>query len=54
MAIGLSAILQAYVGWIGVLAGDAIKLVVDLSLLMVAVELIHRKSYFTQTLNDEG
>ena len=54
MEIGLSADLPTYSGGLGVLAGDTIKSAADLSLPMVAVTLIHRKGFFTQTLNDEG
>ena len=54
MEIGLSADLPTYSGGLGVLAGDTIKSAADLSLPMVAVTLIHRRGYFTQTLNDDG
>ena len=53
MEIGLSTDLPTYSGGLGVLAGDTIKSAADLSLPMVAVTLIHRRGYFTQTLNED-
>jgi starch phosphorylase len=46
--------MPTYSGGLGVLAGDTIKSAADLSLPMVAVTLIHRRGYFTQTLNADG
>jgi starch phosphorylase len=49
MEIGLESDIPTYSGGLGVLAGDTLKSSADLSLPMVAVSLIYRKGYFTQS-----
>lgn len=54
MEIGLQTSIPTYSGGLGVLAGDTLKSSSDLSLPMVAVTLLYRKGYFTQTINPDG
>ncbi|MEO1009465.1 MAG: alpha-glucan family phosphorylase [Planctomycetota bacterium] len=54
MEIGLSDALPTYSGGLGVLAGDTLRSAADLRVPMVAVTLLHRGGYFTQTLDADG
>lgn len=54
MEIGLQTSIPTYSGGLGVLAGDTLKSSSDLSLPMIAVTLLYRKGYFTQTINSDG
>ncbi len=54
MEIALEPQMPTYAGGLGVLAGDTIRAVADLSVPMVAVTLIHRKGYFLQRLETDG
>jgi starch phosphorylase len=54
MEIGLTAEIPTYSGGLGVLAGDTIKTAADLRLPLVAVTLVNRKGYFTQTFDQNG
>jgi starch phosphorylase len=52
LEIGLDPSIPTYSGGLGVLAGDTIKAAADLGLPYVAVTLLYRGGYFTQTLTD--
>jgi starch phosphorylase len=54
MEYGLHESLQLYSGGLGVLAGDYCKAASDLSLPFVAVGLMYRLGYFTQTIDADG
>ena len=54
MEYGLHESLQLYSGGLGVLAGDYCKAASDLSLPFVAVGLMYRLGYFTQTIDANG
>lgn len=54
MEIALEAAIPTYSGGLGVLAGDTIRSAADLAVPMVAVTLLHRKGYFSQTLDADG
>ena len=54
MEIALENAMPSYSGGLGVLAGDTIRAAADLRLPMVAVCLLYRKGYFTQTLAEDG
>ena len=54
MEIALEDHIPTYAGGLGVLAGDAIRSAADLQIPMVAISLVHRKGYFSQTLNEKG
>lgn len=54
MEIALREEIPTYSGGLGVLAGDYLHSVASLNLSMVAVTLIHRKGYFSQSFNGEG
>jgi starch phosphorylase len=54
MEIGLQTSVPTYSGGLGVLAGDTLKSSADLGLPMVAVTLLYRKGYFTQSLDNNG
>lgn len=51
---GLHESLQIYSGGLGILAGDHCKAASDLSLPFVAVGLLYRQGYFTQTIDAQG
>ena len=54
MEICLEQAIPTYSGGLGVLAGDTLRSAADLQLPMVAVSLVHRHGYFTQTLDAVG
>ena len=54
MEICLEQAIPTYSGGLGVLAGDTLRSAADLEVPMVAVTLLHRKGYFTQTLEADG
>lgn len=54
MEICLEQAIPTYSGGLGVLAGDTLRAAADLELPMIAVTLLHRKGYFTQTLDPSG
>ena len=54
MEICLEQAIPTYSGGLGVLAGDTLRSAADLEVPMVAVTLLHRKGYFTQTLDADG
>lgn len=54
MEYGVDESLQLYSGGLGVLAGDYCKAASDLSLPFVAVGLMYRLGYFTQTIDANG
>jgi starch phosphorylase len=51
---GLDVSLPIYSGGLGVLSGDHLKSASDLGIPIVAVGLLYRYGYFTQTLNADG
>jgi len=51
---GLHESLQIYSGGLGILAGDHCKAASDLGLPFVAVGLLYREGYFTQTIDGHG
>jgi starch phosphorylase len=54
MEIALENAMPSYSGGLGVLAGDTIRAAADLKLPMVAISLLYRKGFFTQTLSEDG
>src|SRR5277367_5311489 len=54
MEIALENDMPSYSGGLGVLAGDTIRAAADIRLPMVAVSLLYRKGFFTQTLGEDG
>jgi phosphorylase/glycogen(starch) synthase len=54
MEYGLSNVLKIYSGGLGILAGDYLKEASDRGVKMVAVGLLYRYGYFTQTLSING
>ncbi|MBN2317629.1 MAG: alpha-glucan family phosphorylase [Acidobacteria bacterium] len=54
MEIALDPAMPTYSGGLGVLAGDTLRAAADRNLPMVAVTLLHRKGYFSQSLNENG
>ncbi|PWD99217.1 alpha-glucan family phosphorylase [Marinilabilia rubra] len=54
MEYGLSNVLKIYSGGLGILAGDYLKEASDRGVKMVAVGLLYRFGYFTQTLSING
>lgn len=54
MEIALDARMPTYSGGLGVLAGDTLRSAADLGVPIVAITLLHRKGYFTQTLDGAG
>ncbi len=54
MEIALEPNIPTYSGGLGALAGDTIRSAADLRLPMVAVSLLHRKGYFTQSIDAAG
>lgn len=51
---GIAAALPQYSGGLGILAGDHLKAASDLGVPIVAVGLLYRHGYFTQSLSPEG
>ena len=54
MEIALDAALPTYSGGLGILAGDMLRSAADLGLPTVAVTLLYRDGYFSQSLDSEG
>jgi starch phosphorylase len=54
MEIALESDVPTYSGGLGVLAGDMLLSAADLRIPIVAVTMVHRHGYFTQTLDDNG
>jgi starch phosphorylase len=54
MEVGIQNDIPTYSGGLGVLAGDTIRSSADLKLPIVAVTMLSKKGYFTQTLNNTG
>lgn len=54
MEYGLSNVLHIYSGGLGVLAGDYLKEASDSNVRMVAVGLLYRQGYFSQTIDENG
>ncbi|MGM0377424.1 MAG: alpha-glucan family phosphorylase, partial [Bacteroidota bacterium] len=54
MEYGLSNVLKIYSGGLGILAGDYLKEASDRGVKMVAIGLLYRFGYFTQTLSLNG
>jgi starch phosphorylase len=54
MEIAIVDGIPTYSGGLGVLAGDTIRSAADLSLPMVAVTLLYRKGYFSQSIDAKG
>jgi glycogen phosphorylase len=54
MEICLEQAIPTYSGGLGVLAGDTLRSMADLGVPVVAVTLLHRKGYFTQSLDSTG
>ncbi|MGE3556339.1 MAG: alpha-glucan family phosphorylase [Candidatus Obscuribacterales bacterium] len=54
MEIAFDDDIPTYAGGLGVLAGDTIQSAANLKVPMVAVSLLHRNGYFSQSLDEEG
>src|SRR3954462_13642839 len=54
MEIALHKAIPTYSGGLGVLAGDTLRSMADLSVPVVGITLLHRKGYFEQHLDAEG
>ena len=54
MEIAVDAAIPTYAGGLGILAGDTLRSCADLSVPILAVTLLHRKGYLTQTLDPAG
>lgn len=54
MEIAVDAALPTYAGGLGVLAGDTLRSCADAGMAVVAVTLLHRKGYLTQTFDPSG
>src|SRR5665213_3147188 len=54
MEICLEQAIPTYSGGLGVLAGDTLRAAADLAAPLIAVTLLHREGYFTQTLDSVG
>jgi starch phosphorylase len=54
MEVGIQNDIATYSGGLGILAGDTIRTGADLKLPMVAVTMLSKKGYFTQTLDNTG
>jgi starch phosphorylase len=54
MEIALDSRMPTYAGGLGILAGDTLRSGADLDVPMCAVTLVHRKGFFTQTLDRDG
>ena len=52
MEIGLQNDIPTYSGGLGILAGDTLRAAADMDLPLVAVTLVHRQGYFTQSIED--
>lgn len=54
MEIALDKAVPTYSGGLGVLAGDTLRSMADLSVPVVGITLLHRKGYFEQHIDDHG
>lgn len=54
MEIAVDAAMPTYAGGLGVLAGDTLRSCADLGVPVVAVTLLHRKGYLTQSFDSSG
>lgn len=54
MEIALDPRMPTYSGGLGVLAGDTLRSAADLAVPIIGVTLLHRKGYFTQSLDAAG
>jgi starch phosphorylase len=54
MEIAVDPAIPTYAGGLGILAGDTLRSCADLSVPILAVTLLHRKGYLTQTFDPTG
>jgi len=54
MEIAVDPAMPTYSGGLGILAGDTVRSAADLSVPLIAITLLHRKGYFTQSLDASG
>lgn len=54
MEIALHPGMPTYSGGLGVLAGDTVRAAADLGVSMIAVTLLHRRGYFSQSIDEAG
>jgi starch phosphorylase len=54
MEIAVNPAMPTYSGGLGILAGDTVRSAADLQVPMLAVTLLHRKGYFTQSFDSAG
>src|SRR6185436_6121165 len=54
MEIAVDPAMPTYAGGLGILAGDTLRSCADLSVPILAVTLLHRKGYLTQTFDPTG
>lgn len=54
MEIALDPAMPTYSGGLGVLAGDTLRAAADLGVPMIAVTLLHRRGYLSQTIDQDG
>ena len=54
MEIALHPEMPTYSGGLGVLAGDTLRAAADLGVPMIAVTLLHRRGYLSQSIDDDG
>ena len=54
MEIALDPAMPTYSGGLGVLAGDTLRAAADLGVQMIAVTLLHRQGYLSQTIDQDG
>lgn len=54
MEIALDPLMPTYSGGLGVLAGDTLRAAADLGVPMIAVTLLHRQGYLSQTIDLNG
>lgn len=54
MEIALHPAMPTYSGGLGVLAGDTLRAAADMSVPMIAVTLLHRRGYLSQTIDQDG
>ena len=54
MEIAIDPAMPTYSGGLGVLAGDTLRAAADLSVPMVAVTLLHRHGYLSQSIDNDG
>ena len=54
MEIAVNPAMPTYSGGLGILAGDTVRSAADLEVPMLAMTLLHRKGYFTQSVDPSG